>query len=169
MRHTAGMAYGFSGTTALNKLWPNTPADFAREHDGAGFLALLQGLPLLHHPASVWEYSVSNDVLGLLVEAVAQQSLGQFLAARLFAPAGHGGQRLRGADPIRSNATRARCPRIPRPAARNRSWTRPGRCASNAAARVPCPPRRTICVSRRCCSTAAAWATCACSAANRSS
>jgi CubicO group peptidase (beta-lactamase class C family) len=88
MRHTAGMAYGFSGTSPLNKLWPNTPDAFARDHDGAGFLALLQPLPLLHQPASVWEYSVSVDVLGLLVEAVARQTLGQFLAARLFQPLG---------------------------------------------------------------------------------
>jgi CubicO group peptidase (beta-lactamase class C family) len=88
MRHTAGMAYGFSGTSALNKLWPNTAAEFALEFDGPGFLAHLETLPLLHQPASVWEYSVSNDVLGLLVEAVAGQPLAQFLSARLFTPLG---------------------------------------------------------------------------------
>jgi CubicO group peptidase (beta-lactamase class C family) len=88
MRHTAGMAYGFSGTSPLNKLWPNTPDDFAREDDGAGFLAKLETTPLVHQPASVWEYSVANDVLGLLVEQVAGQSLGQFLAARVFQPLG---------------------------------------------------------------------------------
>jgi CubicO group peptidase (beta-lactamase class C family) len=88
MRHTAGMAYGFSGTSVLNKLWPNTAAEFALELDGPGFLAKLETLPLLHQPASVWEYSVSNDVLGLLVEAVAGQPLAQFLAARLFTPLG---------------------------------------------------------------------------------
>jgi CubicO group peptidase (beta-lactamase class C family) len=88
MRHTAGMAYAWSGDSPLNKLWPNSPSDFAREHDGAGFLALIAELPLLHQPASVWEYSVSNDVLGLLVEAVAGQTLGQFLSARLFQPLG---------------------------------------------------------------------------------
>jgi CubicO group peptidase (beta-lactamase class C family) len=88
MRHTAGMAYGFSGTSPLNKLWPNTAAEFAREFDGPGFLAKLETLPLLHQPASVWEYSVSNDVLGLLVEAVAGQPLAPFLAARVFTPLG---------------------------------------------------------------------------------
>ena len=88
MRHTAGMAYGFSGTSPLNKLWPNTAADFARDDDGPGFLARLETLPLLHQPASVWEYSVSNDVLGLLVEAVAGQGLAPFLAERLFRPLG---------------------------------------------------------------------------------
>jgi CubicO group peptidase (beta-lactamase class C family) len=88
MRHTAGMAYAWSGAGPLNKVWPSSPSDFAREHDGAGFLELIAQLPLLHQPASVWEYSVSNDVLGVLVEKVAGQTLGQFLATRLFQPLG---------------------------------------------------------------------------------
>jgi CubicO group peptidase (beta-lactamase class C family) len=88
MRHTAGMAYAWSGDGPLNKLWPNSPSDFARDNDGAAFLAQITQLPLLHQPASVWEYSVANDVLGLLVEAVSGQTLGQFLAARLFQPLG---------------------------------------------------------------------------------
>jgi CubicO group peptidase (beta-lactamase class C family) len=88
MRHTAGMAYAWEGKTAAHKLWPNSPDDFARDLDGAAFLAKLETIPLLHQPAQVWEYSVANDVLGLLVEAVAQQSLGQLLAARVFQPLG---------------------------------------------------------------------------------
>jgi CubicO group peptidase (beta-lactamase class C family) len=88
MRHTAGMTYGWEGNTAAHKLWPNSPSDFARENDGEAFLAKLEMLPLIHHPSSVWEYSVANDVLGLLVEAVAKQSLGAFLSARVFQPLG---------------------------------------------------------------------------------
>jgi CubicO group peptidase (beta-lactamase class C family) len=88
MRHTAGMAYGWEGTSAIYKLWPNSAADFARQYDGPGFLAKLETLPLIHQPASVWMYSVSNDVLGLLVEAVAGQSLGRFLDERVFRPLG---------------------------------------------------------------------------------
>ena len=88
MRHTAGMAYGWEGKTALFKLWPSSAADFARQYDGPGFLAKLETLPLIHHPASVWMYSVSIDVLGLLVEAVAGQSLGRFLDQRVFQPLG---------------------------------------------------------------------------------
>jgi CubicO group peptidase (beta-lactamase class C family) len=88
MRHTAGMAYAWEGSTRVHKLWPGSPAEFARTHDGPGFLAKLETVPLLHQPASVWVYSVSNDVLGLLVEAVARQSLGQFLQGRVFQPLG---------------------------------------------------------------------------------
>jgi CubicO group peptidase (beta-lactamase class C family) len=82
------MAYAWEGTTPAYKLWPGSAAEFAREYDGPAFLAKLETLPLLHQPATTWVYSVSNDVLGLLVETVAQQTLGQFLAARLFQPLG---------------------------------------------------------------------------------
>jgi CubicO group peptidase (beta-lactamase class C family) len=88
MRHTAGMAYAWEGTSAVFKLWPGSAAEFAREYDGPAFLARLEALPLIAQPATIWTYSVANDVLGLLVEAVAGQSLGRFLSARLFQPLG---------------------------------------------------------------------------------
>jgi CubicO group peptidase (beta-lactamase class C family) len=34
----------------------------------------------------VWEYSVSIDVLGILLERVTQQSLGDILAERIWKP-----------------------------------------------------------------------------------
>jgi CubicO group peptidase (beta-lactamase class C family) len=88
MRHTAGMAYAWEGTGPVYKLWPGSPADFADQSDGEGFLARLQSWPLLHQPATAWVYSVSVDVLGLLVERVSGASLGRFLAGRVFQPLG---------------------------------------------------------------------------------
>ncbi len=88
MRHTAGMAYGWEGKTPLYKLWPSSAADFAREFEPAEFLARLEALPLIDHPASVWVYSIANDVLGLLVEQVAKKSLAGLLDERLFRPLG---------------------------------------------------------------------------------
>src|SRR3712207_6901828 len=43
-------------------------------------VATLGALPLLHHPGTRWEYSRSTDVLGRLIEVVAGQGLGTFLA-----------------------------------------------------------------------------------------
>lgn len=88
MRHTAGMTYAWEGTTPVYKLWPGSAAEFARTFDGPGFLAHIEALPLVHQPASVWEYSVANDVLGLLLEAVAGEPLGALLGKRVFAPLG---------------------------------------------------------------------------------
>src|SRR3712207_1669877 len=51
-------------------------------------VATLAVLPLLHHPGARWEYSRSTDVLGRLIEVVAGQTLGTFLAERVTGPLG---------------------------------------------------------------------------------
>jgi CubicO group peptidase (beta-lactamase class C family) len=88
MRHTAGMAYAWEGTGAVYKLWPSSPADFADQYDGPAFLSKVQSWPLLYQPATAWVYSVSVDVLGLLIERVSGQPLGGFLKDRVFQPLG---------------------------------------------------------------------------------
>ena len=42
--------------------------------------------PLAQQPGTVWEYSLSVDVQGRIIEAVSGQRLGDFLQARLFQP-----------------------------------------------------------------------------------
>ncbi len=88
LRHTAGMVYGSGGDTAVHKLWPRTSAEASFAFDGPAFLAKLASLPLRHHPATVWEYSLSIDVAGLVIESLTKRSLGQFLATRLWQPLG---------------------------------------------------------------------------------
>ncbi|WP_170424868.1 serine hydrolase domain-containing protein [Ruegeria arenilitoris] len=48
----------------------------------------LASLPLAFQPGSRWEYSVSTDVLGRVVEVVSGRSLDQFLAEDIFEPLG---------------------------------------------------------------------------------
>ncbi len=43
-------------------------------------------LPLAHQPGEVWEYSVSTDVLGRLVEVVSGMGLDQFVRERITNP-----------------------------------------------------------------------------------
>ena len=50
----------------------------------------LAALPLQHQPGEVWEYSLSTDVLGRIVEIVEGGSLGEVLRERIFAPLGMG-------------------------------------------------------------------------------
>ena len=45
-------------------------------------------LPLTSHPGEKWQYSVSNDILGRLVEVVSGQTFDKFLEKRLFGPLG---------------------------------------------------------------------------------
>jgi len=59
-----------------------------RDQTSAELVTRLGGLPLQHHPGTVWEYSRSTDVLGRLVEVISGQTLGAFLAERILAPLG---------------------------------------------------------------------------------
>ena len=87
MRHTAGMSYGGSATSKhptdklfreLNVLGDNRSID--------DFIQKLAKLPLKHHPGSAWEYSVSVDVQGRLIEVLSGKDLATFLQERVFGP-----------------------------------------------------------------------------------
>ena len=56
----------------------------------AAHVEALAALPLQHQPGEAWEYSVSTDVLGRIVEIVAGAGLGEMLRERIFAPLGMG-------------------------------------------------------------------------------
>jgi CubicO group peptidase (beta-lactamase class C family) len=45
-------------------------------------------IPLLFEPGTTWNYSVSTDVLGRVVEVASGQSLDRFFATRIFEPLG---------------------------------------------------------------------------------
>lgn len=87
-RHTSGITYGGRGTTALHRLYPASSSAAARDYDTNGLIAKLATLPLLHQPASVWDYSLSIDVLGAVVEQQTGKRLGEVMAERLFRPLG---------------------------------------------------------------------------------
>jgi CubicO group peptidase (beta-lactamase class C family) len=86
MRHTSGLVYGvFTSHAAVKEAYAKEGVDW----DGvtpAEQIERLARVPLAHQPGSAWEYSLSTDVLGRVVEAVSGATLGQFLQERLFAP-----------------------------------------------------------------------------------
>jgi len=51
-------------------------------------IAELARLPLVHQPGTKWNYSMSIDVLGHLIEVISEKPLQDFLQERLFAPLG---------------------------------------------------------------------------------
>jgi CubicO group peptidase (beta-lactamase class C family) len=87
-RHTSGMIYGGRGTTAVHKLYPEGSAAAAASMTGTEFLDRLSTLPLLHQPGAVWDYGFGLDVLGLVVEQLSEQPLGQYLQENVFKPLG---------------------------------------------------------------------------------
>jgi len=89
LTHCSGLAYPFTTEGALAKAYQEsgvmgTPMLLT----GAEFAARLGGLPLARAPGTRWNYSVSTDVLGLLVERVSGMPFAEFLQQRLFAPLG---------------------------------------------------------------------------------
>ena len=69
--------------------------------DNAQFAERVARLPLAYQPGSTWDYSISTDVLGRIVELVSGQTLGTFLKARLFDPLGMKDTGFGVADPER--------------------------------------------------------------------
>jgi CubicO group peptidase (beta-lactamase class C family) len=87
-RHTSGLTYGGRGTTAVHKLYPLSSNAAGASLAAATFLETLARAPLLYQPGTVWDYGLSIDVIGLVVEALSGKSLGAFLQERLFGPLG---------------------------------------------------------------------------------
>jgi CubicO group peptidase (beta-lactamase class C family) len=90
LTHTSGLTYGFHRAHPVDAMyraagfeWDSPPGmDLAQACD------VWAGLPLLFQPGAEWNYSVSTDVLGRVVEVVSGQSLDEFFAARIFGPLG---------------------------------------------------------------------------------
>ncbi|HYW04994.1 MAG TPA: serine hydrolase domain-containing protein [Gammaproteobacteria bacterium] len=88
MTHTSGLTYGFMRATAVDALYRRARVDFPSSDgpDLAGTVRRLAELPLLCEPGSEWNYSVSTDVLGRLVEVLSGQSLDAFFRERILEP-----------------------------------------------------------------------------------
>jgi CubicO group peptidase (beta-lactamase class C family) len=87
MRHTSGLTYSFSGTSKVHKLVAAARI-LSQDKTMAEHTEALAALPLVHQPGEVWEYSLSTDVLGRVVEVVAGGKLGDVLRAGIFEPLG---------------------------------------------------------------------------------
>ena len=84
LRHTSGLTYGIFGTSPVDELYKKS--NMFASKSLADMVANIASLPLLHHPGEVWEYSVSTDVLGRVVEVVSGMTLDQFVAERITRP-----------------------------------------------------------------------------------
>lgn len=86
-RHTSGLTYGGRGNNPVAAQWPAS-AQVMFTLSGQQFIDKITQLPLTKHPGTEFEYSFSTDVLGLVIEKVAQQRLNEFLKQRLWQPLG---------------------------------------------------------------------------------
>ena len=68
LRHTSGLTYGIFGSSPVDELYKKN--NFFLSKSLAEMVATVAKLPLAHQPGEIWEYSVSSDVLGRVVEVV---------------------------------------------------------------------------------------------------
>ena len=87
LRHTSGVTYGQFGDSLVKQAYRAADMMSARQTT-AEFITKLSTLPLQNQPGEVFEYSMSTDVLGRLVEVVSGQPLDAFIAARITGPLG---------------------------------------------------------------------------------
>ena len=89
MRHTSGLTYGFQNRTNIDAAYrKNRIGEWHGGDDLNGFIGQLARLPLEFSPGEAWNYSVSTDVLGAVVERVSGQKLDAYFRDRIFAPLG---------------------------------------------------------------------------------
>jgi CubicO group peptidase (beta-lactamase class C family) len=89
LRHTSGLTYNWN---------PDLGPYYEKANIASGLLPYdgtigdsverLAKLPLLFNPGERWEYSLSVDVLGRLVEVVSGKPFDEFLRTRIFEPLG---------------------------------------------------------------------------------
>jgi CubicO group peptidase (beta-lactamase class C family) len=87
--HTSGLTYGFMMRTAVDAAYRKAKVIDRQTPGGLqGMIDQLAQIPLDFSPGTAWNYSVSIDVLGYLVEKLSGMSFGEFLRTRLFEPLG---------------------------------------------------------------------------------
>jgi CubicO group peptidase (beta-lactamase class C family) len=84
LRHTSGLTYGIFGSSPVDDLYKKSTIFTSKSL--ADMVATIAGMPLAHQPGEFWEYSVSTDVLGRIVEVVSGMDLDRFVAERITGP-----------------------------------------------------------------------------------
>jgi CubicO group peptidase (beta-lactamase class C family) len=112
LRHTSGLTYAAFGDSPVQMIWRDAnlmPEDQTNEE----LVEKLGKLPLMFEPGTTWEYSMSTDVLGRVVEIASGKSLAGFFAERITGPLGMvdtafaatGDKAARVAEPLVDKAT----------------------------------------------------------------
>jgi CubicO group peptidase (beta-lactamase class C family) len=172
LRHTSGLTYGFQMRTNVDAAYRSGKVEpFAQKEGLQGFVDALAKVPLEFSPGTAWNYSVSTDVLGYLVEVISGQKFEDFLQQRIFGPLGMTDTAFHVSEDKLNRFTE--CYVVGgdgKLAAAIQGWPTfqaPRRRPRAAAAW--CRPWPTTCASASCCAAVVSWMACACSAPRRCS
>ena len=89
LRHTSGLTYGGRADAggALGAQYPSGDT-LPGMPNAQAFIDKVTQLPLIHQPGTVWDYSISFDVLAAVIEKVTGKSLGAHLGETIWQPLG---------------------------------------------------------------------------------
>ncbi|MFM9828360.1 MAG: serine hydrolase domain-containing protein, partial [Sphingomonas sp.] len=89
LRHTSGLTYGFQNRSNVDAAYrEHRLENWFGNYDLDEFVAALGELPLEFSPGAAWNYSVSTDVLGAVVQRVSGEPLDAFFKTHIFDPLG---------------------------------------------------------------------------------
>jgi len=88
LRHTSGLTYSFQERSNIDAAYRKHGFERWDTESMDVFIEQLSALPLEFDPGTAWNYSVSTDVLGAVVERVSGQSLADYFRDHIFAPLG---------------------------------------------------------------------------------
>jgi CubicO group peptidase (beta-lactamase class C family) len=87
LRHTSGLTYGFQQRTNVDAAYRKLGiGEIGGPLSLEGTVEALAKLPLEFSPGTVWNYSISTDVVGYLVGKLAGEPFEDFLRRRILAP-----------------------------------------------------------------------------------
>ncbi len=88
LRHTSGLTYSFQERSNIDAAYRKL--GFERMDSGPidSFVREVANLPLEFDPGTAWNYSVSTDILGAVVEKLSGQNLSDYFTDYIFTPLG---------------------------------------------------------------------------------
>jgi CubicO group peptidase (beta-lactamase class C family) len=89
LRHTSGLTYGFQMRSMVDAAYRQQKIE-PFDHPGGleGFVEQLATVPLEFSPGTAFNYSVSTDVLGYLVQKISGLPLAEYLQQHILGPLG---------------------------------------------------------------------------------
>jgi CubicO group peptidase (beta-lactamase class C family) len=85
MRHTSGLTYGAAGGNPVKQSYVEMKV-MDPDQTNAQMAEKLSKLALLYQPGTHWEYSMSTDVLGRVIEVASGMPLDKFIEERITKP-----------------------------------------------------------------------------------
>lgn len=91
LTHSSGIGYAAIGTSTANAIYAKAKIPSGLGYFNANLVERMRALaklPLMFQPGEKWQYGLSDDVLGALIEVISGKTLEDFFSQNIFQPLG---------------------------------------------------------------------------------